>query len=85
MPLCALKGRQPDPCPIPKAGIAPDISGHRLRAQNRLCPLGQQLRIAAMVDIGYDGDELREKPHSGAEKHVARSFPELEGLDEAEV
>ena len=38
-----------------------------------------------MVDIGYDGDELRESRIQALKNIVARSFPELEGLDEAEV
>ncbi len=85
MPLCALKGYSLT-LPYPeKAGIAPDISvtdyGHKIVYAR----LGQQLRIAAMVDIGYDGDELRESRIQALKNIVARSFPELEGLDEAEV
>lgn len=84
MPLCALKGYSLT-LPYPeKAGIAPDISvtdyGHKIVYAR----LGQQLRIAAMVDIGYDGDELRESRIQALKNIVARSFPELEGLDEAE-
>ncbi len=85
VPLCALKGYSLT-LPYPeKAGIAPDISvtdyGHKIVYAR----LGQQLRIAAMVDIGYDGDELRESRIQALKNIVARSFPELEGLDEAEV
>ncbi|ENZ7808248.1 D-amino acid dehydrogenase [Klebsiella pneumoniae] len=85
VPLCALKGYSLT-LPYPeKAGIAPDISvtdyGHKIVYAR----LGQQLRIAAMVDIGYDGDELRECRIQALKNIVARSFPELEGLDEAEV
>lgn len=85
MPLCALKGYSLT-LPYPeKAGIAPDISvtdyGHKIVYAR----LGQQLRIAAMVDIGYDGDELRESRIQALKNIVARSFPELEGLDKAEV
>ena len=83
VPLCALKGYSLT-LPYPeKAGIAPDISvtdyGHKIVYAR----LGQQLRIAAMVDIGYDGDELRECRIQALKNIVARSFPELEGLDEA--
>ncbi|STU94004.1 D-amino acid dehydrogenase small subunit [Klebsiella pneumoniae] len=83
VPLCALKGYSLT-LPYPeKAGIAPDISvtdyGHKIVYAR----LGQQLRIAAMVDIGYDGDELRESRIQALKNIVARSFPELEGLDEA--
>ncbi|MCS5948544.1 hypothetical protein LNP05_20185 [Klebsiella pneumoniae subsp. pneumoniae] len=79
MPLCALKGYSLT-LPYPeKAGIAPDISvtdyGHKIVYAR----LGQQLRIAAMVDIGYDGDELRESRIQALKNIVARSFPELEG------
>ncbi|QGV89840.1 FAD-dependent oxidoreductase [Klebsiella pneumoniae] len=85
VPLCALKGYSLT-LPYPeKAGIAPDISvtdyGHKIVYAR----LGQQLRIAAMVDIGYDGDELRECRIQALKNIVARSFPELEGLDKAEV
>ncbi len=85
VPLCSLKGYSLT-LPYPeKAGIAPDISvtdyGHKIVYAR----LGQQLRIAAMVDIGYDGDELRECRIQALKNIVARSFPELEGLDEAEV
>ena len=38
-----------------------------------------------MVDIGYDGDQLRESRIQALKNIVARSFPELEGLDKAEA
>jgi D-amino-acid dehydrogenase len=42
--------------------------------------LGDRLRIAAMVDIGYDGDQLRPERIQALKKIVTRSFPELQGL-----
>lgn len=85
VPLCALKGYSLT-LPYPEqAGIAPDISvtdyGHKIVYAR----LGEQLRIAAMVDIGYDGDELRASRVQALKKIVADSFPELKGLDAAEA
>jgi glycine/D-amino acid oxidase-like deaminating enzyme len=78
------EGVQPDPSLSPKAGIAPDISvtdyGHKIVYAR----LGQQLRIAAMVDIGYDGDELRES-RIQALKNRRPQLSRTRGLDKAEA
>lgn len=47
--------------------------------------LGDRLRIAAMVDIGYDGEEIRDSRVQALKNIVANSFPDLQGLDEAEA
>ncbi|HDU6294675.1 TPA: D-amino acid dehydrogenase [Klebsiella aerogenes] len=85
VPLCALKGYSLT-LPYPKeAGIAPDISvtdyGHKIVYAR----LGDRLRIAAMVDIGYDGEEIRDSRVQALKNIVANSFPDLQGLDEAEA
>ncbi|WP_329502871.1 D-amino acid dehydrogenase [Klebsiella aerogenes] len=85
VPLCALKGYSLT-LPYPKeAGIAPDISvtdyGHKIVYAR----LGDRLRIAAMVDIGYDGEEIRDCRVQALKNIVANSFPDLQGLDEAEA
>lgn len=85
VPLCALKGYSLT-LPFPTApGIAPDLSvtdyGHKVVYAR----LGDRLRIAAMVDIGYDGDELRPERIQALKKIVARSFPQLQGLEDAEA
>lgn len=85
VPLCALKGYSLT-LPYPEQpGIAPDASvtdyGHKVVYAR----LGDQLRIAAMVDIGYDGDELRPARIRALKKIVVSSFPELQGVDDAEA
>lgn len=85
VPLCALKGYSLT-LPFPTApGIAPDLSvtdyGHKVVYAR----LGDRLRIAAMVDIGYDGDELRPERIQALKKIVERSFPQLQGIEDAEA
>jgi len=38
-----------------------------------------------MVDIGYDGEEIRDSRVQALKNIVANSFPDLQGLDEAEA
>ncbi|HFZ8993054.1 TPA: D-amino acid dehydrogenase [Citrobacter freundii] len=85
IPLCALKGYSLT-LPYPeKAGIAPDISVTDYAHKIVYAHLGDRLRIAAMVDIGYDGDALRAGRIQALKKTVARTFPELQGIEEAET
>lgn len=85
VPLCALKGYSLT-LPYPEQpGIAPDISVTDYGKKVVYARLGDQLRIAAMVDIGYDGNELRPERILALKKIVAGSFPELQGLDDAEA
>lgn len=85
VPLCALKGYSLTLSFPTVPGIAPDLSvtdyGHKVVYAR----LGDRLRIAAMVDIGYDGDELRPERIQALKKIVARSFPELQGIEDAEA
>ncbi|EDE6508701.1 FAD-dependent oxidoreductase [Salmonella enterica subsp. enterica serovar Enteritidis] len=85
VPLCALKGYSLT-LPYPEqAGVAPDISVTDYAHKIVYAHLGDHLRIAAMVDIGYDGDALRVGRIQALKKIVARSFPELQGIEEAEA
>ncbi|PHM45749.1 hydrogen cyanide synthase HcnC [Xenorhabdus mauleonii] len=47
--------------------------------------LGQQLRIAAMVDIGYDKSGLRNNRITALKNIIQKTFPELPNMDEAET
>ncbi|MDQ9309343.1 D-amino acid dehydrogenase [Escherichia marmotae] len=85
VPLCGLKGYSLT-LPFPQEmGIAPQISvtdyGHKIVYAR----LGDRLRIAAMVDIGYDGNELRPERIDALKQIVASSFPQLQGIDDAEL
>jgi D-amino-acid dehydrogenase len=85
VPLCGLKGYSLT-LPYPqRPGLAPDVSvtdyGHKVVYAR----LGDRLRIAAMVDIGYDGDEIRPARIQALKRIVATSFPDLQGLDQAEI
>ncbi|HGN1706993.1 TPA: D-amino acid dehydrogenase [Providencia rettgeri] len=46
--------------------------------------LNKQLRIAAMVDIGYDKEGLRENRIQALKKIIKQTFPDLPKIDEAE-
>lgn len=46
--------------------------------------LNEQLRIAAMVDIGYDKHGLRENRIQALKKIIKHTFPELPKIDDAE-
>lgn len=85
VPICGLKGYSLT-LPFPQEmGIAPQISvtdyGHKIVYAR----LGDRLRIAAMVDIGYDGNELRPERINALKQIVANSFPQLQGIDDAEL
>lgn len=83
--LCALKGYSLT-LPYPDSpGIAPDVSVTDYGNKIVYARLGDQLRIAAMVDIGYDGDTLRPRRIAALKKIVSTSFPELKGLDDAQT
>jgi len=85
VPLCALKGYSLT-LPYPKQpGIAPDISVTDYGNKIVYARLGEQLRVAAMVDIGYDGDELRPDRILALKKKVTSTFPELPGVNDAEA
>lgn len=45
--------------------------------------LGQQLRIAAMVDLGYEDLNIRQERMTALKQIVQNTFPKLHGLDDA--
>lgn len=84
VPLCALKGYSLT-LPYPEKQVLPLTSASPTTGTNRLCP-----PWPTTAHRGDGGHRLRRRPtarepHSGAENIVARSFPELEGLDKAEA
>lgn len=83
--LCALKGYSLTLAYPEQPAIAPDVSvtdyGHKVVYAR----LGDRLRIAAMVDIGYDGDKLRPERIRALKKIVSDTFPELQGIKNAEA
>lgn len=81
--LCALKGYSLT-LPYPTMpGIAPDVSVTDYAHKVVYARLADQLRIAAMVDIGYDGDDLRPERIRALKQIVRQSFPALEGVESA--
>lgn len=85
VPVYPLKGYSLT-LPYPAApGIAPDVSVTDYGNKIVYARLGNQLRIAAMVDIGYDGDTLRPSRIQALKSIVRNSFPELDGLDDAQA
>ena len=81
--LCALKGYSLT-LPYPATpDIAPDVSVTDYAHKVVYARLADRLRIAAMVDIGYDGDDLRPTRLQALKQIVQQSFPELEGVDSA--
>lgn len=85
VPLYPLRGYSLTlPCP-PDPGIVPAISvtdyGHKIVYAR----LGDRLRIAAMVDIGYADTDPRFRRLATLKRIVAQTFPALEGLDNAET
>ena len=84
VPLYPLKGYSLTlPFPAQK-NIVPEMSvtdyGHKIV----YAKLGDQLRIAAMVDIGYEHVYIREERMAALKDTVRKTFPELEGLDTAQ-
>lgn len=85
VPLCPLQGYSLT-LPYPDVpGIAPSVSvtdyGHKIVYAR----LGDRLRIAAMVDIGYAETGQRPQRLSALKRIVAESFPMLKGLEDAEA
>lgn len=70
--------------PFPEAAhVVPSISvtdyGHKIV----YAKLGDELRVAAMVDIGYEDQGLRANRVAALKRTVRASFPKLGALDEA--
>lgn len=85
VPLCPLQGYSLT-LPYPSLpGIAPAVSvtdyGHKIVYAR----LGDRLRIAAMVDIGYADAGIRPQRLNALKRIVAESFPMLQGVEDAET
>lgn len=71
--------------PFPKdSGIAPNASVTDYGHKTVYAKLGNRLRVAAMVDIGYDGT-LRKNRINALKEIVSATFPQLQGLNDAET
>lgn len=71
--------------PFPESpGIAPNASVTDYGHKTVYAKLGNRLRVAAMVDIGYDGT-MRENRISALKNIVSATFPQLKGLNQAET
>lgn len=85
LPIYPLKGYSLT-VPYPEnSEIVPEMSVTDYAHKTVYAKLGSQLRIAAMVDIGYGKVGIREKRILALKKNVAATFPRLQGLDCAEV
>ncbi len=82
LPIYPLKGYSLT-IPFPKMpAIVPQISVTDYAHKTVYAKLGDKLRIAAMVDIGY-GKALRPKRITALKKSVMQTFPKLEGIEKA--
>lgn len=82
--LCALKGYSLTLPYPPAPGIAPDVSVTDYAHKVVYARLADRLRIAAMVDIGYDSEGLRPERIEALKRIVRQSFPDLDGVESAE-
>jgi D-amino-acid dehydrogenase len=81
IPLYPLKGYSLT-LPYPQnINIVPNISVTDYANKIVYAKLGDQLRIAAMVDIGYQDDCIREERINALKDIVRETFPNLDGLD----
>lgn len=85
VPIYPLKGyslTMPFP---PQNHAVPSISVTDYANKIVYAKIGDQLRIAAMVDIGYEHIEIREKRIKALKGIVAETFPNLSGIEQAKV
>lgn len=83
VPVYPLKGYSLT-LPFPtKANIVPQMSVTDYANKIVYAKLGDQLRIAAMVDIGYEHVDIRQERMNALKDTVAKTFPDLEGVDSA--
>lgn len=84
VPVYPLKGYSLT-LPFPeKAHIVPHMSVTDYANKIVYAKLGDQLRIAAMVDIGYEHINIRQDRMDALKDTVRKTFPSLEGIDNAE-
>lgn len=85
LPIYPLKGYSLT-VPYPKTkDIVPTMSLTDYAHKTVYAKLGSQLRIAAMVDIGYAKSGIRPKRVAALKSNIEQTFPQLEGLDKAQV
>ena len=84
VPLYPLKGYSLT-LPFPnRAGVVPTISVTDYANKIVYAKLGDQLRIAAMVDIGYQNVDIRKERMDALKQTVKETFPALEGVNTAQ-
>lgn len=72
--------------PFPKnENIVPKRSVTDYAQKTVYAKLGDKLRIAAMVDIGYQKKGIRANRIDALKRSVLQTFPHLKGVDKAEV
>ncbi len=85
LPIYPLKGYSLT-IPYPKQNdIVPKMSVTDYRHKTVYAKLGMNLRVAAMVDIGYASNGIRPKRIAALKRNVAQTFPLLAGIDTADV
>ncbi|MDX7990881.1 D-amino acid dehydrogenase [Xenorhabdus littoralis] len=85
VPMLGLKGYSLS-VPYPQqAHIVPKINVTDYGNKIVYVKLDKQLRIAAMVDIGYDKLGLRNNRITALKNIIKKTFPELPNLDDAET
>lgn len=83
VPLYPLKGYSLT-MPFPKKMHAvPSISVTDYANKIVYAKLGDRLRVAAMVDIGYQHVDIRKERMDALKHTVKKTFPDLEGVDTA--
>jgi len=85
VPVYPLKGYSLS-LPFPQqANVVPNISVTDYANKIVYAKLGDQLRIAAMVDIGYQDIDIRPERINALKEIVRDTFPQLSEIDTAEV
>lgn len=85
VPVYPLKGYSLT-LPFPeKANIVPKMSVTDYANKIVYAKLGDQLRIAAMVDIGYQDIYIRKERIDALKDTVRKTFPDLAGVDTAQA
>ena len=84
VPVYPLKGYSLT-LPFPEqVDIVPNMSVTDYANKIVYAKLGNQLRIAAMVDIGYQDVDIRKERMNALKETVRKTFPDLVGVDTAE-
>ena len=85
LPIYPLKGYSLT-LPFPQEpAVVPSISVTDYGHKTVYAKLGDRLRIAAMVDIGYENEGIRPERIQALKKIIQSTFPKLRHLDQAEA